>query len=87
MDEKERIVPAGEFKQKCLAILDEVGRTHEPVTITKRNKPVARVVPLEDDREIEARLLQELRSGGGRILVDLDTFLEPTEELAEWNRE
>lgn len=34
-----------EFKAKCLAILDEVARTGEPVTILKRGKPVAQLVP------------------------------------------
>ncbi|TDI40389.1 MAG: type II toxin-antitoxin system Phd/YefM family antitoxin [Acidobacteria bacterium] len=34
-----------EFKAKCLAILDEVARTGETVTILKRGKPVAQLVP------------------------------------------
>jgi prevent-host-death family protein len=34
-----------EFKAKCLAILDEVARTGEPVTILKRGRPVAQLVP------------------------------------------
>ena len=34
-----------EFKAKCLAVLDEVARTGEPVTILKRGKPVAQLVP------------------------------------------
>ncbi len=41
-----RDIAAGEFKAKCLHILDEVSRTREPVTVTKRGKPVARVVPV-----------------------------------------
>lgn len=40
------IIAAGEFKAKCLHVLDEVSKTHEPVTVTKRGKPVARVVPI-----------------------------------------
>ena len=38
-----RRIAAGEFKAKCLAILDEVNATGEPVLVTKRGKPVARV--------------------------------------------
>jgi prevent-host-death family protein len=34
-----------EFKAKCLSILDEVAKTGEPVTILKRGKPVAQLVP------------------------------------------
>jgi prevent-host-death family protein len=43
-DDDMRTVAAGEFKAKCLAILDEVNATGEPVLVTKRGKPVARVV-------------------------------------------
>lgn len=39
-------IPAGEFKAKCLQILDQVGETRESVTVTKRGKPVARIMPL-----------------------------------------
>jgi len=34
-----------DFKAKCLAVLDEVARTGEPVTILKRGRPVAQLVP------------------------------------------
>jgi prevent-host-death family protein len=35
---------AGEFKSKCLAVMDEVLESGEPVLITKRGKPVAKLV-------------------------------------------
>lgn len=38
-------MPAGKFKAKCLAILDRVKETGEPLLITKRGKPVAQLVP------------------------------------------
>ena len=37
---------ATEFKAKCLAMLDNVQRTREPVEITRHGKPVARIVPV-----------------------------------------
>lgn len=40
-----KTISASEFKAKCLAILDEVKRTGEPVTILKRGKPVAQLLP------------------------------------------
>lgn len=40
-----RMIKASEFKAKCLAVLDEVERTRQPVVITKRGKPVAELVP------------------------------------------
>lgn len=42
-------INAAEFKAKCLKLLDEVAATHQPLVITKRGKPVAKVVPIDDD--------------------------------------
>lgn len=42
-----RTIAAGEFKAKCLAILDEVGAGGGEVVVTKHGKPVAKVVPLK----------------------------------------
>jgi prevent-host-death family protein len=39
-------VPAGRFKAECLALLDEVADTQEPIVVTKRGRPVAEVVPI-----------------------------------------
>ena len=39
-------IPAGEFKAKCLQLLDAVASSGAPLTITKRGRPVARLVPM-----------------------------------------
>jgi len=52
-------VPAGEFKAKCLALLDEVAETGETLVVTKRGKPVARVLPFEDARSLRGSILRE----------------------------
>ncbi len=44
----ERQIPAGEFKARCLKLMDEVRSRRTSVTITKRGKPVARLVPADD---------------------------------------
>ncbi len=44
-------INAAEFKAKCLKVLGEVAATHEPLVITKRGKPVAKLVPIEDETE------------------------------------
>jgi prevent-host-death family protein len=41
-------IAAGEFKAKCLSVLDEVQRQRKEVVITKRGKPVAKLVPIVD---------------------------------------
>jgi prevent-host-death family protein len=38
---------AGEFKARCLKVMDEVERSREPVVITKKGRPVAKVVPAD----------------------------------------
>jgi prevent-host-death family protein len=42
-----KTIPAGEFKARCLALLDEVAQTGKPLVVTKRGKAVARLVPVE----------------------------------------
>jgi prevent-host-death family protein len=65
-------MPAGEFKAKCLAVLDEVKRSRQSVLVTKRGKPVARVVPVEG--ETTARSLQD------SVLLDED-IVTPMRDL------
>jgi prevent-host-death family protein len=45
-----RTIAAGEFKAKCLAVMDEVQATGQPVVVTKRGKPVARLTPVGPTR-------------------------------------
>ena len=40
-----REIAISEFKAKCLAILDEVQKTRQPIRITRRGKAVAEVSP------------------------------------------
>lgn len=42
-------IPASEFKARCLGLLDEVAETGVPLTVTKRGRPVAKLVPLEGE--------------------------------------
>lgn len=41
-------VPAANFKAECLRLLDEVASTRRPIIVTKRGKPVAKLVPVEE---------------------------------------
>jgi prevent-host-death family protein len=36
-------VAISEFKAKCLALLDDVQKTKQPILVTRRGKPVAEV--------------------------------------------
>lgn len=45
-------IPAGEFKAKCLRLLDDVAVTGQPLTITKRGRPVAQLMPMPVQRKL-----------------------------------
>ena len=40
-----RTMKASEFKAKCLKLMDEVAETGEEIVITKRGRPVSKLVP------------------------------------------
>ena len=44
---KERVLSASEFKAKCLACLSEIEQFGEPITITRRGRPVAVLSPVK----------------------------------------
>ena len=76
-----RDLGAAEFKAKCLAILDEVARTGEPVLIRKRGRPVARLVPVTD---VEQGYPQDSLLGTVRIMGDV---VAPALSSDEWAAE
>jgi len=44
-------IAAGEFKARCLTLMEDVRSTREPLIITKRGKPVAKLVPADEDKD------------------------------------
>jgi prevent-host-death family protein len=69
-------VAASEFKAKCLGLLDQVSDTGETVVITKRGKPIARLVPLEQPQSLK---------GSVTFLVSDEELIRPLPE--RWNAE
>jgi prevent-host-death family protein len=49
---KPRGLPAGRFKAQCLAVLDEVAATGRELVVTKRGRPVAKLVPVAPPRPL-----------------------------------
>lgn len=74
-----RTMPAGEFKQTCLRLLDEVGVSGEPIVITKRGRPVAQLVPVKPERAED--WLGAMRDRG-KIHGDL---VAPATDPGEWD--
>ena len=75
---------AGAFKQGCLALLDEVAERRVEVVITKRGKPVAKLVPIETEREQEEEVLRGLRQPPGRVLCTEEALLAPSSGESPW---
>jgi prevent-host-death family protein len=44
-----RRIASAEFKAHCLQLMDDVQATRRPIVITKRGKPVAKLVPLDSE--------------------------------------
>jgi len=40
-------IPAAQFKAQCLAVMDRVSQSGQPVIITKHGKPVVKLVRVE----------------------------------------
>lgn len=81
-----RTIPAGQFKAKCLAVLDEVKKTGEPVLITKRGKPVARLVAPDQaaSEESPSAIFDSLR-GMISMTGDLGNLVDPIVPAEEWD--
>ncbi len=48
MSKKRLQIPAGKFKAQCLQLMDDVARDKTQITITKHGKPVAKLVPIDE---------------------------------------
>jgi prevent-host-death family protein len=76
MTSSTRHVSAANFKAECLRLLDEVAQQRRPIIVTKRGKPVAKLVPVnEEPIELFGRM-----AGTIRICGDI---IGPIEDL-EW---
>jgi prevent-host-death family protein len=68
---------AGEFKAQCLAIMDQVFESGEPVLITKHGKPVAKLIPAEK----QAADIFGYMAGKTKIVGDI---VGPAVPLEDW---
>jgi prevent-host-death family protein len=78
-----KTVPAGAFKQGCLALLDEVSEQGIELVVTKRGRPVARVLPMADASERDRDILAELRSTTRTLVADQE-LLRPSSDTTPW---
>lgn len=73
------MIPISKFKATCLAVLEEVRRSGEPVLVTRRGEPIAEIVPPSRPSATAAWL--GAARGTGRVVGDL---VEPVAGADEW---
>ncbi len=69
-------IAAGQFKAQCLAIMDRVSKTGEPVVITKHGKPVVKLVPAE--KQVDD--IFDYMAGKMKIVGDIVGPITPLED-------
>jgi prevent-host-death family protein len=74
-----RSVAVSEFKARCLALLEDVARTGEPLLVTRRGKPLARVTP---SGNVAAARPQDTLRGSVTYAGDV---VEPVFPVTAWN--
>ena len=79
-----RQMAAGEFKAKCLAVMDEVKATGKPLVVTKRGEPVIKVVPIRNGKKKKDNFFGRLK-GVIEIVGDPDDLVKPIFPLEDWD--
>ena len=73
----ERTVASGEFKARCLELMKEVQERHEPLVVTRRGKPVVRILPAEEGTTTTFGVLKgTVRYEGDIVAPDTDSWGE-----------
>ena len=68
------------FLENCVAVLDKVHQSRQPVLITRSGKPVAEIVPAPPVAPVRP-WLGSMR-GTGRIIGDI---ISPASEISDWD--
>ncbi len=71
-----REMPAGEFKARCLRVMEEVKKYRVPVVITKKGRAVAKLVP----HDAPATDVFGCMAGTARIVGDIEAPVFPEDE-------
>jgi prevent-host-death family protein len=77
-------IAAGEFKAKCLSLIDEVNETGQELVITKRGKPTAKLIPFRDGSATRKNMMGSL-VGIIDIVGDPDDLIKPVFPLEDYD--
>ena len=70
-------IPISKFKATCLAVLEKVRKTGEPIVVTRFGHPIAQIKPLNE--------LKSIRLGGGiGTGVILGDIVGPISDESDW---
>jgi len=72
-------VSTSELKARCSKIIEDVARRRVPVFITKRGRPLAKIVPLDEERESLFGFAKGCITVRGDIVDPLDLTWEAAE--------
>lgn len=72
-------IQAGNFKAKCLQLMDEVNEKHISIIITKHGKPVAKLMPIEESPVDFFGCLKNTVTVKGDIVAPIDIDWEANE--------
>lgn len=71
-----KTMAAGQFKARCLQVMEQVKSTRTPIVITKRGKPIAKLVPVDPPEAwVPGRLAAKIE-----ILGDIVSPVVPWED-------
>lgn len=68
----QRTIGAGKFKAECLQIMDRVNTTKKPIVITKRNRPIVKLVPFEEKKKAVFGVMKGTVTIKGDIVSSID---------------
>ena len=51
-------ISASAFKANCLSLLNEVAQNHEALIVTKHGKPVAKIIPIDNEKDVDKNPLK-----------------------------
>jgi prevent-host-death family protein len=76
---------AGEFKAKCLRIMNEVKETGKPLVVTKRGEPMIEIFPSRSRNDKDSKSLIGRLEGVMKIVGDPDDLLKPVFPLEDYD--
>ena len=72
-----KTIAAAEFKARCLRVMDHVHNSRQPVIITKRGRPIAKLVPADEG---PSKVFDSMK---GKIEI-LGDIVGPVTPLEDW---